>query len=316
MNGFKVMPDVPCPTESLSRHQMQVEDLGPVLSYITGQVYEVAGLEQPDSAYVLDSYENLAFFATILQGRLSKTADNIISKQRGDDKLHAVDDLIKHQQQAEPGNEETIFNLTHYPSLETVICEGLESGVVMPLATYKQLQRERSNRMVPGFELPDVPELINLLRDKKFQTVLLQLANVPNGFYGSDSNRAYRLRYSEYSPFKGFSYSKVFDEDEIKLANYTKDELKQKQIEMKSPDLRYTSSGCPVRFATFQSLGRYAERFAEDNDLLADELLSHGKPVIVSGCEFLADELEKQLEFNKQATTLGVGRVGVQHASQ
>lgn len=273
------------------RTQLMAEDLGPVVGYLASRTYEAVALQPPQQFTPLETLEDLANFAEGLQHRLSLGYREVF-EQPGGIRVDALQRLITDHKYPSIGPNEV--ELTYYARQALMMHESLETSVIMPLVSYRQLQIERSQ---PEF---DARGAIRALRDRHFQTALLQLSNTHGGIYKNGSTRIYYLMGYGVSPFERFERedAAIFDQDlPARLSDAAKTVLEHTREETEGKNGQ--SIGCPVRYATFQALGPYALAFAEDNNIDPEALMVQGKPAIVLGAEFVANELEKQLAFNE-----------------
>ncbi len=280
------------------RARLQAEDLGPIVGYLTARIYEYVSDVEPICKVNLSSYDDLANFAESQQKQLYHASRSVLGSvgNSSDYSSYPLQDLVASHRHMPDGNASV--PLTHYGHIDEVINEGLNSGVVMPLAVFKLFYEEALETSI----FPGTNTFIEALRDKRFQSLVLRFANTHNGFYASGSTSPHTVgdRQIRQTTFKKFpSHIKILKPGQMQLSSIAKAYLRDSKESVDNCKLMGTTVGCPVRFASFQSLGCFAREFAEVNEVDPEMLRNPGASAIVLGCEYLAKELEKQLAFNE-----------------
>lgn len=274
-----------------SRADFQRELLGPFIDRIVRPIYQdPLSDSELGSLSTLNTFDDLQAFAGSLALRAEiGPSSSVLNIRLGEISENEERDLeiLRAMCSEEP---------THYKELEAILCEGVRSGVVLPLTITSHIlglessEDFYSKRYVYRSSF-DKDSAIDIMRRTEFDKIIGSLTRGPNGFIGADSididvNSPYFFFFKKNDPYLGVMNSQRLRIDEAykledgKVVGLSDEYHISANEKRRAKSHERTSSGCPVRHKFDDSSGQNQE------------------PLVITAKNFLLRTLEqaRQLE--------------------
>lgn len=302
------MSELAITTAGWNRARIQRQELGPMMHDLGHTVFNASELRMANGELTpprpVDSPSLAEFAGVCVEFVVGAAAEAEIR----DGKHQILDDFIQsNAHRHSVGRDNMLRSLTHYEDLQSVLREGIESGIVSPLQLYRVVKLAEGDPR--SFKLDiDAEEAAERIVSDEFQTMLHQLASSSNGALGATSNKPYTLREEprggDFDMFNTFSRNNVqsnfaFDTNKT-VTGFSRGYLDYKKkydaAKRKADETLAGSGGCPVRHATYAKLGGIAQQYFEQLGTPDARPRFEGESLVARSSRFVSVALLKSLE--------------------